>query len=58
MRFSELRLDVWYPKGLLNTEADALPGLRSLVETTVSVDADTPTYPLHSYVTATNRDGK
>lgn len=58
MRLSKFDFKVWYNKRLLNTQADVLSCVRLIEETTVPVDADVSTYPLHRYVTSTNCDGK
>lgn len=58
MRLSEFDFEIQLKKGLLNTKADAKSYLRSLRETTVSVDADISTYPLLSDATPNNRNRK
>lgn len=40
--------EVWYEKGLLNSQTEAFSRLSSLGKTAVPVDADIPEYPLHS----------
>lgn len=58
MLLKKFDFDVQLKERLPNTQADARFCHQSLEETTVPVDADIPTYPVHSDVIPTRCDGK